>query len=440
MKKRLRSLLVATTLFSVCVNPAVSQNESKDAPICKTSEMVRQYYLHHPESAQEQEENEKFTSEFIANPSNLIEKTNTPAGSKYIIPCVFHVYGTTQGGKTVNLSTIQTALSNWVNKDFKGLNSDFGSVHSKFLSIRDTLSIEFALAKKDPNGKATTGVLFYNTKSGYGNDGPYDSQIQKDAWNNYSYFNIYVMNDLYADGTTTNSGVCWYPSTTMSDKNLARCVYNGALLGTNTSQEFASVLTHEFGHFLNLIHTFEGGCGVNNDNVNDTPTCEYPGHDCHTSSTANAPLNCNGALINAENYMDYSGAYGCYKMFTQGQVARMKAALELPSRVTLWQTDNLIKTGILSPVGIRETNEPTFSSTIYPNPSREIFTLHLENNKPTSYSITVSDILGKIILTQTTPVTGEYSTPLDLSAQAPGVYILSLSSCDERKMIKLMKE
>lgn len=442
MKKRLRSLLVATALFSVCINPLLSQNESVETPLCKTSEMMEHYLRHHPEAVEEQRENEKFTQNFIADPANLaaIAGTSPVSGSKYIIPCVFHVYGTTQGGKTVNLSTIQTALNNWVNKDFKGLNADFASVHSKFQSIRDTLSIEFVLAKKDPAGKATTGVLFYNTKSGYGVDGTYDSQIQKDAWDNYSYFNIYVMNDLYADGSTGNSGVCWYPSTAMSDKNLARCVYNGAFLGNNTSQEFASVLTHEFGHFLNLIHTFEGGCGTANDNVSDTPTCSYPGHECHTSATANAPLNCNGALINAENYLDYSGAYGCYRMFTKGQVARMKAALELPSRVTLWQTSNLIKTGILSPVGIRETSSATWNAAVYPNPSNGVYTLHLENTTPANVTITVSDILGKMISTYTTFVTGEYSTSLDLTGIDPGIYVLSLSSCDEQKVIKLMKE
>lgn len=441
MKKKPGKILVAMALFSACVNSAVSQNQPSDTEVCKTSEMVKRFQQRHPGSRQEQEENERFTERFITQSQN-VEKKTSAAGSKYIIPCVFHVYGTTQGGKTVNLSTIQTALANWVNKDFKGLNADFGSVHSKFLSIRDTLSIEFALAKKDPDGKPTTGVVFYNTKSGYGNDGTYDSQIQQDAWDNYSYFNIYIMSDLYADGTTGNSGVCWYPSTAMSDKNLARCVYNGAYLGNNTSQEFASVLTHEFGHFLNLIHTFEGGCGVNNDNVNDTPTCTYPGHSCHTSSTVNDPLNCNSALINVENYMDYSGAYGngCYKMFTQGQVARMKAALDLPSRITLWQTSNLIKTGILTPTGIKETESVAISADVYPNPTQGKFTLHVSSDKQTSCTITVSDVMGKVILTQTTPATGDYSTLLDLSDEAPGVYILSLSSAYSQKVIKLMKE
>jgi hypothetical protein len=441
MKKKLGQLLVAMALYSVCVNRAVAQNESAQTEVCRTSEMVKHFVETHPEAKEEQEKNERFTEQFISQSQNLQERP-TVGGSKYIIPCVFHVYGTTQGGKTVNLATIQTALANWVNKDFKGLNSDFGTVHSKFFSIRDTLSIEFALAKKDPDGNATTGVLFYSTKSGYGNDGPYDSQIQKDAWDNYSYFNIYIMNDLYADGSTGNSGVCWYPSTTMSDKNLARCVYNGAYLGNNTSQEFASVLTHEFGHFLNLIHTFEGGCGVNNDNVNDTPTCAYPGHSCHTSSTVNSPLNCNNQLINAENYMDYSGAYGngCYKMFTQGQVARMKAALDMPSRVTLWQTSNLIKTGILTPTGIKETNSPVIQVDVFPNPAQGKFNLRLEDDKNTTYKITVSDVMGKNILTKKITVAGDYNTLLDLSDQTSGIYFLSVSSDSSQKVVKLMKE
>ncbi len=439
MKKTVCKLSIALAMFIAFGNQASAQDEPANAKLCRSSEMMAEYLLHHPEARQEQADNEKFTQQFIANLQNAQQKS-TAGGSKYVIPCVFHVYGTTQGGKTVSLATIQSALANWVNKDFKGLNADFASVHSKFLAIRDTLSIEFALAKKDPNGNPTTGVIFYNTKSGYGNEGTYDTQIQADAWNNYSYFNIYIMNDLYADGTTGNSGVCWYPSTAMSDKNLARCVYNGVYLAGNTSQEFASVLTHEFGHFLNLIHTFEGGCGTANDNVDDTPTCSYPGHDCHTSSTANGPLNCNNALINAENYMDYSGAYGCYKMFTKWQVSRMKAALEMPSRVTLWQNSNLIKTGLLTPMGMRETETTAIRAVAYPNPTPGIFTLDVVNDQQTNYNLAITNVLGNVILTKRINAADAFQTSLDLSAHAPGVYFLIIDSAGAQKVMKLIKE
>src|SRR6185295_7974636 len=102
MKKRLCNLFVVMALFSAGVNNAVSQNEPVDAQLCKTSEMMNLFLEHHPEAKQEQEQNEIFTKQFIAQSKQLLEKSSV-GGSKYIIPCVFHVYGTTQGGKTVSL-------------------------------------------------------------------------------------------------------------------------------------------------------------------------------------------------------------------------------------------------------------------------------------------------------------------------------------------------
>ncbi|WBX74792.1 M43 family zinc metalloprotease [Tenacibaculum pacificus] len=112
----------------------------------------------------------------------------------------------------------------------------------------------------------------------------------------------------------------------------------------------------ELGHFLNLIHTFDGGCTMPNDEVLDTPAeaeSVVPDGSCTPS------LNCFGENINYENYMGYNGAaYGCYSMFTKGQTDRMLAALQHPARVTLWTAQNLIDTGVNNTGGslITDTN------------------------------------------------------------------------------------
>lgn len=322
---------------------------------CKTKEENDVVYRKFPQSLKEKNDFEKQTARIIRN--NSFSKA---PNATYTIPVVFHVYGTTQSGQSVTYQKIVTALQK-VNEDFNGLNSDFNTVESFFQARRGTLNIEFKLAKIDPNGACTTGVVFHNVKSGFGNGGGYDAEIQADAWDNYKYMNVYIQNDLYDDGDLTNSGVAWYPNTSMSDNNLARVVYNGAYLYGNTSNEFASVLTHEFGHFLNLIHTFEGGC-TGTDQVSDTPI-ENGNHDLGCTPGTN----CNGDKVNIENYMGYNGASGCYKMFTQGQINRMLAALQHPARTTLWQNANLTATGVNTTGGYIASATSTFKEAIANN-------------------------------------------------------------------------
>ena len=320
----MNSKILIFFLFTATICNAQKENSQVN---CTTSKANNTYFKNNPAAYQEY---------LNFNKINLKNKTNSEI---YAIPVVFHVYGTDFNGKNVNDDLIKEALRN-LNKDFQGLNDDFNQVNDRFKSIRGTISIEFKLAQKDPDGNASSGILHYNKKSGYGNGSSSDIPIKGDAWDNYKYMNVYIQNDLYNNDVTNDSGVSWYPSTSMSDENLARVVYNGAYLATNTSKEFASVLTHEFGHWLNLVHTFEGEC-TGTDYVDDTPP-ENGNHDVNCFPGTN----CDGDYVNFENYMGYNGASGCYKMFTQGQISRIKGALEHPARKPLWQEQNLIDTGL----------------------------------------------------------------------------------------------
>lgn len=268
---------------------------------------------------------------------------------RYYIPVVVHVYGARfncsgTGGMCLSDAEIIDGL-NKTNEDFLGLNTQDGPIAAQFQAIRENLNIEFVLAQKDPSGNVTNGIVRHGEKSGYGNGDGYDSQIAADAWDNFKYMNIYLMQDLYADGGTTNSGVAWYPQLSMSQAGLSRVVYNGDYMSANTSENFRSVFTHEFGHWLNLPHTFDGDscsvhqeafCAVSGDNVCDTPQMS-------SSILQDNTPNCVGEPTNTENFMHYSDNYA---MYTQGQVARMTAALHGPARSSLWSNSNLIATGL----------------------------------------------------------------------------------------------
>ncbi|QYS88395.1 M43 family zinc metalloprotease [Flavobacterium davisii] len=236
---------------------------------CGTKEQNEITLRKNPNALKKRNEFEIFTKKFVENLRKNKSTNNKALATSYIIPVVFHIYGTTQSGKSVTYEKIVNAL-NAVNNDFNGLNDDFNSVEPFFQSRRATLNIQFRLAKIDPNGGNTTGVVFHSIKNGYGNGGGYDTQIAADAWDNKKYVNVYIQNDLYNQNIYNNSGVAWYPDLNMTNNNTARIVFNGAYLLGNTDKEFSSTLTHEFGHFFNLIHTFEDGC-TGTDQVDDTP-------------------------------------------------------------------------------------------------------------------------------------------------------------------------
>lgn len=261
------------------------------------------------------------------------------SNSKYIIPVVFHVFGKEfNNGTTVTEAIVKEALEK-TNLAFQGLAAEWNSVTPPFNTIKAPLNIEFRLVQKDPAGNPTTGILFYDNRAGFGNyDAATNATVKQFAWDNYMYMNVYIMRDLYANGEYNESGVGWYPDQWMSDNNLARVVYNGSYLHANAkiteNENFGRILTHEFGHWLDLIHTFEGGCAYPNDEVMDTP----PHKDQFMTEN---DLNCEGKKTNWQNFMNYTNAY---VNFTAEQVQRMKKALDThPTRFTLWQEANLKK-------------------------------------------------------------------------------------------------
>lgn len=80
--------------------------------------------------------------------------------------------------------------------------------------------------------------------------------------------------------------------------------------------------THEVGHYLGLVHTFDGSCSPSNDGVADTPAERSPDYFCTEGRNSCRDGNRPVALDPIHNFMDYSDDV-CLFEFTGGQGERM---------------------------------------------------------------------------------------------------------------------
>lgn len=341
---------IATAIDSRKAEYTIGKHLSLGGEICGTTE--QNGHIWQPSAAINPQLLARSQSKAIQSQAGVADE----AVSKYIIPVVFHVFGEAHNcddddGLCVTDEIVQDALQR-TNEDFQNLNTLDGPIDPAFAAIRGKLNVEFVLAKTDSQGEPTSGIIRRGDESGHGNGGD-NAAVMDNAWDNYKYMNIYIVNDLYGGGQLNNSGVAWFPSSDMSDKGLARVVYNGNYIGKNSNENFRSILTHEFGHWLNLGHVFSGNdchspgeafCSTEGDKVCDTPQMS-------SSRVADNAPNCMGQATNTENFMHYTDNYA---MFTEQQVERMTAALHHPARAPLWSNENLTATGLAEYIPVED--------------------------------------------------------------------------------------
>lgn len=270
-----------------------------------------------------------------------------PKGTIYYIPIVFHVLHN-GGEENISDEQILDALA-ILNRDYRLQNSDANNVHTDFQGLPADVEIEFRLATKAPDGTCFTGIT--RTQSSYsynGNNGTFQvnaikngNDVYQGEWPGDEYLNIFICGDIGGAAGYTFTPSNW-AGNGMDNGIWVLHDYVGSI-GTS-SVSTSRTLTHECGHWLNLQHVWGPNNNPGNaascsddDSVSDTPNCIGV-----TSCNLNE-MTC-GPRANVENYMDYSY---CSKMFTPGQVTRMRNALNssVAGRNNVKSASNLAATG-----------------------------------------------------------------------------------------------
>jgi hypothetical protein len=273
--------------------------------------------------------------------------------------------------------------------------------------------IEFILAQIDPNGNPTDGIVRVDMNSvqlppsppGTGDIITLCSRYS--YWNPEQYLNIWCMDTGLPPGLFFGSGR--FPVSDLEGLDIQSPDGDGVFINafnfgageTNTvpNYDLGRTLTHEMGHFLGLLHTFEsfnnnGECGKPGDYCSDTPPISSPTNGCPDVK----PITCDGNPAMIENYMDYSYDR-CMNIFTNDQVSRMRIVLENSPRRKLLLT---------SPVIIRQEDvtgipdDIIHAITVYPNPATD--KLYISGNEEDlgyDVKITAHTLLGKMIFNKT---------------------------------------
>ncbi len=271
------------------------------------------------------------------------------------IPVVVHVVHL---GEAVGTGTNVSDAS--INAMLADLNSRFANGNGNGVNM----NVQFCLAVRDPNNNATTGITRHNLSSnaayaangvGYAQPsacGGIPDTIVKDLsdWSCASYYNIWIVKQICDAG-----GYATLP--------WAVAARDGIVIGAG-SMTNGQLFAHETGHWLNLLHTFQGqngstcppnaNCLTDGDQVCDTPPILQS--ECGATSTCST-----GSLLNATaNYMGY--CFATWDRFTQGQKDRVAACLSTYPRNLLLNSLGCVP---LSPndAGISAISNPANNAT-----------------------------------------------------------------------------
>jgi hypothetical protein len=305
--------LVACNKENARVEAITSEPETfnQEFTHCSTDDYHEHQLETNPKYREAFDANELQTAQFVANYDKSL-KTRAVV----TIPVVFHVVYNT-ASQNVSDAMIAAQLK-VLNDDFRNASAVAGAAN---------VEVQFVMAKRSPSGAATTGIeRRQTTATSFTYTGTLGEPVKNaayglPAWNATKYLNIWLCN--LGGGLL---GYATFPSSLASTPSLdgVVCQYSSLPGGSAAPYNLGRTLTHEVGHWLNLYHTFQGGCAgsaINGgDLVADTPAEKSSAFGCPSgrntcNSAGNDPIN---------NFMDYTDD-SCMNQYTLGQKARVQS-------------------------------------------------------------------------------------------------------------------
>ncbi|KAJ6779967.1 hypothetical protein PWT90_03345 [Aphanocladium album] len=220
-------------------------------------------------------------AEMAAHEKQAAKNPNAKPAADVTVPVYLHVIAASQSKDDGYLSDADvTSTINGMNKHYKGLGFQFSvkgidhTINTSWASDGDEMAMKKKLRKGD-----------------------------------YRTLNLYFLPKL------SPNGYCYYPTTASAGSDAF--YRDGCTLRSNTYNN-GQTTTHETGHWLGLIHTFEGGCSGPNDMVDDTPAL-VNSWSCNKNDDSCPDLPGKDPVT---NFMSYGT---CRSEFTAGQSARMKS-------------------------------------------------------------------------------------------------------------------
>ncbi|MBP0904067.1 zinc metalloprotease [Mariniflexile gromovii] len=270
----------------------------------------------------------------VENTSNGKLPSIIPEDEIISIPVVVHVVNYAPKPFEISDEKIKSQIE-VLNKDFRKLNLDIINTPLEFIGLSADVGIEFYLAKKDPEGNSTTGII-RTTGEVTGWDGKTPSNVStpitdlklyfsdkggQDSWPCNKYLNIWIADLSDHNGNLGLGGYAQFPG---DDPRIDGVVIDPRVFGVLppliANFDKGRTATHEIGHWLNLLHIYgkDGNCEVG-DLVEDTPNqkSQYLGDPIH-------PQNSCGSNDMFMNFMDRVNDKSMC-MFTIGQKERMRS-------------------------------------------------------------------------------------------------------------------